>query len=145
MKHWITGLLLLMGCTTTQGSAMLHSVSMRNLGAPAYDFRIDYGQIVLPYGPDGDDEFAAGANSVYSDTMPIPTNVQVRWRTAPAPGGQELRYTVPLESLLTEQQRESRFLTVGFSINGDRLEVRIGKDAREARLSAPVLQMSGGR
>lgn len=147
MKRLMTGAVgfaLLMGCTTTQGQAMLHSVSMRNLGAPAYDFRIDYGEAVLPYGPNGDDEFAAGSRSVFSAEMAIPARVQVRWRTAPAPAGRELRYTVPLDSLVTRQQRESRFLTVGFAVSGDRLEVRVGKDAREARLSAPVLQMSGG-
>lgn len=88
----------------------MHSVSMYNAGASEYHFRIDYGQVVLPYGPDGDDEFAAGGRSVYTDDMPIPAQVLVRWRTAPAADGQVLKYSVPLASLVTKTQRKVNFL-----------------------------------
>ncbi|MFC0682868.1 hypothetical protein ACFFGH_33975 [Lysobacter korlensis] len=113
-------------------------MAMHNGATPAYEFRIDYGEIILPYGPDGDDEFAAGALRVYSDTMPIPERVVVRWRSAPGQDGQEFKYPVPLASLVTRQQRMSRFLTVRFTVKGDALEVRVGEDARQARLSPPV-------
>ena len=62
-KLWVVGVILLVGCTTSPSGARLHSVSMYNAGGPAYDFRIDYGGVVLPYGPNGDDEFAAGGGS----------------------------------------------------------------------------------
>lgn len=145
MRCWMIGIVMLLaGCATTQGNAKMHSVSMYNAGASAYNFRIDYGQVVLPYEPDGDDEFKAGGKRVYTDDMLIPAQVLVRWRTAPAPDGQELKYSVPLASLVTETQQKSELLTVGITVNGDRLEVRIGKNAREARLSAPVFQAPSG-
>ena len=113
---------------------------MYNAGGPAYDFRIDYGGVVLPYGPNGDDEFAAGGQRVYSDDMPVPDQVQLRWRTAPEPEGRELKYSVPLASLVSMQQFKSRYLTVGFTVDGDHLEVRVGENARDARLSSPVFR-----
>ncbi len=122
-------LMLLAACVPAEESSM-HSITMENLGPEVYDFRIQYGQAVLPFGNRGDPEFGGG--SVYTDDMPVPETAIVEWRTVPAPQGRALRFEVPLRDAIQQDERTSRFLTIEFRLIVDSLEVRVGKNAAEA-------------
>ena len=132
-------LMLLTACISAKEFPMLHStvklhsVSMNNQGPEIYDFRIQYGNTLLPFGNEGDPEFGAGGERVYSDVMPLPDVAIVEWRTATGPAGRNVRFEVPLRSAVTNEERTSRFFTVDFRFNFDKLEVFVGKSASDVR------------
>ncbi|WP_158987083.1 hypothetical protein [Lysobacter panacisoli] len=80
----------------------LHTIRMDNDGPVAYDYRIEYGNKILPGGNRGDPDFGGGRT--YMDVMSLPEVAVASWRTAPAPDGATVRFMVPIRDQVTEAE-----------------------------------------
>ncbi|GAA5072017.1 hypothetical protein [Lysobacter panacisoli] len=98
-------LLLMMLCLVAcapKTNSKLHTIRMDIEGPTLYDYRIDYGTTVLPFGNHGDPDFGGGYS--YMDKMPLPEVAVASWRTAPAPDGATVRFMVPIREQVTEAE-----------------------------------------
>jgi hypothetical protein len=122
-------LVFLSACSSGKPRNTLHVVATENRGGDVHDFRIQYGDVYLPFGTKFNPLLRGGASTVFIDEMVVPDWAEVRWRT---PQG---RSYCPKPDIRRFVQNPQTFEgDIEFSIEGDRLEVFVFTSAKE-RLS----------
>lgn len=114
---------LMSACGFTKSSARLHSITMDVAGPRLYDYRIDYGELVLPFPPNGDTDFGGGTTVM--EKMPLPEVAIVRWRTEPAPAGRVVRFEVPIRDRVTDDEWRGKAFTLEFISSPTSLNVAV--------------------
>lgn len=115
--------LLLAACSPSKSRPMLHSVAMDVEGPRLYDYRIDYGDTVLPFGNRGDPDFGGGRT--YMAKMPLPDVAVATWRTAPAPAGGVVKFEVPIRDRVTDAEWHGQLFTLEFTSTQTSLQVHV--------------------
>jgi hypothetical protein len=125
---------LFSACTPPKDSEKSYAVRLENEGPNLTDYRLEYGVRIFPYNDSSKKIF--GGSDAFTATMSLPEIAVASWRTAPPPGGELVRFEVPISDKVTDEEWQEKFFQLRFRSEKTTLKVFVetGRHPSTSRL-----------